>query len=151
MSRPKKRMLLYCADAELGSAIALTLRVRLLATAVSTSTPQEFLWESMADGPAFDCVVMVRSELGRYGDASVLALLHGEGPLTVEVMNGLPLIEESCAEKRVYGPVNVAMVEIVQTVRLAMTRKRGPKGSGLDRAGYQLVSIGNAPAERVAA
>jgi hypothetical protein len=156
--RARKRVLLYCADAELGSTIAWVLGVRCsypYVVVVSTFTAKDFLEASIAEAAEFDCVVVVRSELGRPSDGyadrnddrQVLALLRGEsiGRLTVEILNGLPALAESCAEKLVYGPVKSSMLEIVEMVRLACARKRGPNGYGLE-SGYQLRSIGHSAA-----
>lgn len=153
--RARKRVLLYCADEAILSPIAFVLEVRCLLLAVTkTCDPKGFLDASLAEGVKFDCVVVVRTEKHLLDDRQVLALLSGEdaGRLTVEVMNGLPLIHESCAQKRIHGPIGsygAGMADIVEQVRLACKRKRGPKGTPQPEEQFSLASIGRAPAAAV--
>jgi hypothetical protein len=58
-------------------------------------------------------------------------------------MDGMGPLNESCAQKRCYGYIKHTVMDIVETVRLALTRKRGPKKPGAS-VGFQLEVIGRA-------
>lgn len=144
--RPRKKVLLYCADEAIGGNLAYVLDVGCVNPGLaitSAFSPMDFLDESLSQGAQFDCVVVVRTSPF---DLPILSLLKGQdvGKLTVEVMNGLPPINESCAEKRIFGPIKDNIPQIIETVRMACTRKRGPKGPALEIYSFNLATIGKA-------
>ena len=153
--RPKKNVLLYCAEADLGDHLAWVLDIRMNGVRMAkASSPELFLTAAMAANAEFDCVVVVRTKLGErplaYGrkcaDAQVFALLEAAGVrmLTVEVQNGLPPRQYSNANRFVMGSADKAVAEILDAVKMACERKRGPIGKEERSRGFRLGMIGRA-------
>jgi hypothetical protein len=146
--RPKKRVLLYCADAVAVEQLGLVLEVRSTLLRVTAVSSVEGFVQAASRG-AFDCVVVYRSTLGetplvsgRFADEQVYELLRGarSGGVVVELMDGLQFAPYSCAHKLVSGKVGLAMHEVVNAVVMACARKHGPYTALDVRRGFSLAA-----------
>lgn len=145
--RPKKQVLLYCADAVAAEQMGWLLEIRnVLLRVTAVSSVGAFVQAAAA---AFDCVVIYRSQLGeaptvggRFSDEQVCELVRGakSGGVVVELMDGLPFAPYSCAHRLVSGKVGVAMHEVVNAVTMACARKRGPFTELDARRGFSLAA-----------
>lgn len=94
--RPKKRVLLYCADADLGGMVGKVLETRLTRPGVKV-TPAACVAEverrSQEKGARFDCIVIYRTAKGRDsaddGRSTSLLASIGFEPKIVKVDNGM--------------------------------------------------------------
>jgi hypothetical protein len=95
--RPKKRVLLYCADAVAGEQLGWMLEIRSTLLRVTTVASVEAFVRAASGSEAFDCVVVYRSKLGetpmaagrRCADEQVCGLLREarSGGVVVELMD----------------------------------------------------------------
>lgn len=148
--RPKKKLLFYCADEPLMGELAMVMRLRIPADVVAVSGPKEFLLEASESDVAFDGVVVCRSASGERVlldggtyDAQVFALLASVkcDASLVEMSNGRPMRAESLAQVQCSGTDHAEMVE---SMRIALSRKTGPRSKGAPWRGFSVTTIGAA-------
>lgn len=124
--RPRKRVLLYCADPDRRNDLAFVLRIRCLWAFVETF---DALTDLVVDTERREagCVVLVngmREDLGEQFDVD-WALSRSEIAMrSIEVRDAADLVRPSLAGLAVAAG-NIA--ELVEAMRIAAARKRGPK------------------------
>lgn len=149
--RPKKHILLYCADAPAGEQLGWLLEVRCLHPRVQVTTVSSlegFVSAASATVAGFDCVIIYRSKLGEKplvdartcADRQICELLSSvkSGGVVLELMDGLPLRDYRCAGRLVPAKVQVAMADVVAAVGIACARKRGPLAANDVRRGFAI-------------
>lgn len=130
--RPKKKVLLYCADAYLIGMVSFAMNLRLRTAHVYEATTYE---EVIAAGKEhdFESVVVYRTK--KHGesvpdDGKVFRLIEANRGRAgiVEICNGFGPHPSSLALFRVAGSFPIAMVDIAEATSQSLSRKRGPSG-----------------------
>lgn len=146
--RPKRNVLLYCAEAPAVERLAMVLEVRSLRMRVTAvASPEEFARAARKD--VFDVVVVYRSKLGEApllsglgcADSEVYRLLGGAHEcVVVELMDGLPPREYSRARRLVSGRLPEATAEAIDAIETACARRRGPNPQKNAQWGFSLAA-----------
>ena len=133
-ARRRRRLLVYCADAEMAEHLAWLLELRArrwdgsrMVWTLAASSAQGV--REAAAAALIDCLVICRMPGAEKTDAYVAALLK-DG----HIGEALVLLENRCgvdgfefASRIVRGTIRIVMAEFLEAVRIAIARKRGPK------------------------
>jgi ActR/RegA family two-component response regulator len=123
--RPKKPILLYCADRELLSTIAFALRLRPYRVTATEDSMEASL--AVADRcAAFDCVVLIHAQQGDLAGRLIYRILERatEMPLLLVDRAG-DLAPVRYADMVLYGR-NTTMAHILSALQILCRRRTGP-------------------------
>jgi hypothetical protein len=124
--RPKKPILLYCADRELLSTTAFTLRLHpYQVTAIEDSIEASLMAGDRS--AAFACVVLIHAQQGDLAGRLIYRILEcaGHMPLLLVDRAG-DLAPVRYVDAVLYGR-NTAMAHILAAIQVLCSRKPGPK------------------------
>ena len=124
--RPKKSILLYCADRELLSATAFALRLQpYYVTAVEDSLQAAAITHDRC--AAFSCAVLIHAQQGDLAGRLVHRILDAALPMPLLVVDRAGDLAPVCyADMVLYGR-NSSMQHVLSALETLCRRKRGPR------------------------
>lgn len=124
--RPKKPILLYCADPELLSATAFALRLHPYDVSVVSSSLEASVLAASRNS-VFLCGVLIHSQQGDLAGRLIHRILESSSPMPLLLVDRAgDLAPVRYADMVLYGG-NTSMAHILSALQVLCRRKRGPQ------------------------